>query len=117
MPATNKQGTQLLVDEWVLTEGRALALIRQDSVASIWRYLIEAQLPIMKSAHYGALTELDRALKAIGGDRAALIEQMTTQKIRFGDLFDAAGEPLGVMPTPAGWRATGERTRAGALKA
>lgn len=98
MPATNKVGTQLLVSPWVRADGQALALVRQEAVAEIWRNLIEAQLPLMKSAHYGALTELDRALTNIGGDRIDTLDFITRNKFRYADLFDASGRPMSRLP-------------------
>lgn len=107
MPAVNKVGTQLLVSPWVRADGQALALVRQEAVAEIWRNLIEAQLPHMKSAHYGQLTELDKALMAIGGDRIDTLDFITRSKLRYSDLFDADGRPVHQLPT----------VRAGAVKA
>lgn len=100
MPATNKVGTQLLVSRHIRARAQALALVRQESVAEVYRILIEAALPAMEATHFGPLKELDDALSRIGGERHAVLDLIGEQKIRFGDLFDEAGRPTGVMPAP-----------------
>src|SRR3954466_9702600 len=65
MPATNKTGTQLLLSPHVKTRGQALAVVRQEAVAEVWRILIEQALPGMESTHAGQLADLHEALDSM----------------------------------------------------
>ena len=90
MPATNKVGTQLLVSPHVRADVQALALVRQESVAEVYRVALEGGgLPKLKRDHAGALLALDALLTEIGPDRVAALEVITRMKIRTGDLQDA----------------------------
>lgn len=118
MPATNKVGTQLLVSPHIRARAQALALVRQESVAEVYRIALEgAGLQAMEQAHHAALRDLDEALVAIGGERVANLDFITQKKISYADLFDGDGRPLGHLPEVAGWRDTGARTRVDAIKA
>jgi hypothetical protein len=92
MPAQNKVGTQLLVSPHVKARGQALALVRQESVAEVWRVALEgAGLPGMEKSHAPMLVILNHALDEMGGDRVALLEEITRQKLAMRDLFDDEG--------------------------
>lgn len=102
MAASNKVGTQLLVSPNIKARGQALALVRQESTAEVWRAGIEAILPRLESRHSGALVELNNAFIAMGivteAQRVAALQAMIDQKIRFGDLFLSDGSPRTVFP-------------------
>jgi len=116
VPATNKVGTQLLVSPHIKARAQALALVRQEAVAEIYRIALEgAGLQSMEAAHHNALHHLDKALDAIGGDRVILLDTITRKKISYADLFDGeTGKPLGRLPEVKGWRGTGAPTRVAA---
>lgn len=101
MPATNKVGTQLLVSPHIRARAQALALVRQESVAEVWRRAVEGfGLPGMERANRAELAELDKALEAIGGDRVATLDYLTANKFSYGDLFYANGAPRKSLPAP-----------------
>lgn len=97
MPAVNKVGTQLLMSPHVRDKARALALVRQEAVAEVYRPILESGLERMY-ARTPMVTELEKALDRMGVDRSKALEAMLTQKIRFADLFEADGEPKSVFP-------------------
>lgn len=99
MPATNKVGTQLLVSPHIRARAQALALVRQESVAEVWRRAVEGfGLPGMERAHAAQLAELDEALRTLGGDRTEMLDRITRAKMTYGDLFDAKGRPRTKLP-------------------
>lgn len=102
MAASNKVGTQLLVSPSTKARGQALALVRQESTAEVWRAAIEAILPRLEGKHGGALQELTNAFAVMGivteAQRVAALQAMIDQKIRFGDLFLSDGSPRTVFP-------------------
>lgn len=99
MPATNKVGTQLLVSPHIRARAQALALVRQEAVAEVYRVALEgAGLASLESAHYAALQDLEKALTNIGGDRVDTLDFITRNKFRYADLFDASGRPMSRLP-------------------
>lgn len=105
MPATNKVGTQLLVSPHIRARAQALALVRQESVAEVYRIALEGGgLQSMEQAHHAALRDLELALDAIGGvgkDHTELIDQITRAKMSYGDLFGPNGEVRTKLPAYA----------------
>lgn len=105
MPATNKVGTQLLVSPHIRARAQALALVRQESVAEVYRIALEgAGLQAMEQAHHAALRDLTLVLDAIGGvgkDHTALLDQITRTKMTYGDLFTEDGRPRTDLPAYA----------------
>lgn len=97
-PQANKVGTQLLVSPHIKERGQALALVRQESVAEIWRIAVEAWLPQLETAHAGVLNQLYGVLDYQKVDRAKALQAMIEQKIRFGDLFLPDGSPRARFP-------------------
>lgn len=98
MPATNKVGTQLLVSPHVKVRGQALAVVRQEAVAEVWRILIEQALPGMERTHAGQLGELRKAFEHMGVDFERGIDAMLRHKIKYADLFEADGRPRDRFP-------------------
>ncbi len=96
--AVPKVGTQLLVPPEMRARVLELALIRQESAAEVSRRLIEMALPRLERAHASALTDLDAALRSLGGERRAQLEEITRRRLTFADLFDADGQPVTVLP-------------------
>jgi hypothetical protein len=97
MPATNKVGTQLLMSPHVRDKARALAIVRQEAVAEVYRPVLESGLERLY-AKTPVVFELEKALERMGVDYSKGLEAMLTQRIRFADLFDADGEPKSVFP-------------------
>lgn len=99
MPASKKVCTQLLVSPHVRARAQALALIRQESVAEIYRIALEGGgLTAMEAAHAGQIADLDAALASIGGDRIDTLDFITSNKFRYADLFDGDGRPMIKLP-------------------
>lgn len=97
---TKKVGTQLLVSPETRARGWALAIVRQESMAEIWRTLIEQAMPGMERAHADQLARLSLALDRMGVDRAEGIEAMVTDGIGYHDLFQKDGvTPRLTFPT------------------
>ena len=105
MPATNKVGTQLLVSPHIRARAQALALVRQESVAEVYRVALEgAGLQAMEAAHHAALSDLKIVLDAIDGigkDHTALLDQITRAKMSYADLFSEDGRPRTKLPAYA----------------
>lgn len=89
MPATNKVGTQLLVSPHIKQRAQALAVVRQESVAEVYRVALEGGgLPALERAHAGALQELTAALEHMKVNRGDALEIMLSSKIRLDDLYE-----------------------------
>jgi hypothetical protein len=102
VPASKKVGTQLLVSPHIRARAQKLALVRQESVAEIWRIALEGSgLSAMENAHHSQLREVDRALQAIGGDPVETLDFITRAKLGYGDLFDSEGRPIHQLPARA----------------
>jgi hypothetical protein len=97
-PAGNKEGLQLLLRPADKTRVQALALVRQDSQAEVLRRLVEQALPGMEKAEDGKLASLHAALNRMGVDVETGVRAMARQRIRYAELFDAAGAPLREFP-------------------
>lgn len=94
MPARNKVGTQLLVSPHIKARAQALALIRHESVAEIYRTALEgAGLPALESVHAVELDALEAALDAQKVDKVRALDAMTVQKLTYADLMLADGRP------------------------
>jgi hypothetical protein len=99
MPATNKVGTQLLVSPHIKARAQALALIRHETVAEVYRIALEGGgLPHMEAAHVNQLQELYAVLAGMGVDTVEALDIMTRQKMILGDLFLADGKPRARFP-------------------
>jgi hypothetical protein len=99
MPASNKVGTQLLLSPHVKTRGQALAVVRQESVAEIWRIAIEGGgLAQLEMAHTGALAHLQAAFDRQRVDKEGALQAMIDQRIRYADLFLPDGTPRSRFP-------------------
>lgn len=89
MPATKKVGTQLLVSPHVRADVQALALVRQESVAEVYRVALEGGgIPKLKKDHALALIDLDIFLAAIGGNRIEALDVITNKRVPYGMLGD-----------------------------
>lgn len=98
MPA-KKVGTQLLVSPHIRARGQALAVVRQESVAEVWRIALEGGgLPAMESAQAPQLAKLYDILDRMNVDREEALEAMTQQKMSVGDLLLADGTPRARFP-------------------
>jgi len=58
-------GTQLLVRSQVRDQARALAIVRQESVAEVWRAALIAALPALEKQYKRELAALHFALAAL----------------------------------------------------
>ncbi len=101
MAATNKVGTQLLVSPHIKARGQALAIVRGESTAEVWRAAVENALPRLERSHAGALTDLTEALAALGivtdAQRHTALQAMIDERIRYADLFQD-GAPRAEFP-------------------
>lgn len=99
MPAVNKVGTQLLVSPHIRARAQALALVRQETVANIYRVALEGGgLAHMERGHRAELEALNSVLDALPEDRMTLLDQIFAQKLNMRDLFDAEGWPITKLP-------------------
>lgn len=99
MPASNKVGTQLLVSPHLRDRARALAIIRQESVAEVWRAALEgAGLPGLEQDHEHELGWLGLAFAAMRVDRAWALEDMLSRRLRLADLRTPDGTPRRFYP-------------------
>lgn len=93
MPVTKKEarkGTQLLVDGDVLDEARAIAVVREVSVAEVWRDAIDLHLQSLENAEQ--LDKLDDWLGQLDVNRSKALEWMVKHGINFDVL--AADEKM-----------------------
>lgn len=84
MPVTKREarkGTQLLVDGEVLDEARAIAVVREVSVAEVWRDAID--LSGQSDGYADQLNRLDDWLEKLGVDRSRALEWMVKRGINF----------------------------------
>lgn len=94
-----KVGTQLLVSPHVRDRARALAIVRKEKVAEIYRVALEGGgLAELEGRHGPELTRLMSALTAMKVDRSEALAAMTEQRIRLDDLFTEAGSPKRKFP-------------------
>jgi hypothetical protein len=98
MPAVNKVQTQLLVSPHIRTRVQALAIVRQEAAAEVYRILIEAQLPAMERGHAEAIGELHRALTYQKVHFADALDTMISQKVKYEDLWLPDGSPRARFP-------------------
>lgn len=86
MSATNKVGTQLLVSPHTLDRGRALAIVRHERVAEVWRAALEqhglvglellhaVELSALEAKLAGQKEHRSNVLKAWAEDRSLVPE-------------------------------------------
>lgn len=87
----NKKGTQLLVSPHMLDRARALAIVRQESVAEVWRAALEGGgLDALEDQQSVTLTRLKTALEAMKVNYSEALEIMTKEKYRLADLYNAS---------------------------
>jgi hypothetical protein len=99
MPASNKVGTQLLVSPHIRARAQALAIVRHESVAEVYRIALEGGgLPHMEAAHRGQLERLTAILQGQGADEVDALDAMTRQKMIYSDLLLADGSPRSRFP-------------------
>ena len=101
MPAVNKVGTQLLVSPHVKTRAQALSVVRDETVAEVFRTALEgAGLTDLERRSAGALADLRIVLMGMAMPYEKGVAEMCEAKprIRFGELFDRKGEPLHRFP-------------------
>lgn len=99
MPASNKVGTQLLVSPHIKARAQALAIVRQETVAEVYRIALEGGgLPHMERAARAALDRLTAALAGQRVDELRALQAMIDQKIRMEDLFLPDGSPRARFP-------------------
>lgn len=89
MPASNKVGTQLLVSPFIRDTARGLALVRQESVAEIWRAALEPALE-KAAAETPVLTEIYQSIRpAID----AVVRDVTREYGSTAEVYREALEP------------------------
>jgi hypothetical protein len=77
VPATNKVGTQLLLSPNTRDRARALAIVRKERVAEIYRAALEgAGLKGLERQHARELEALDEAIAETNTDKAAVLTLM-----------------------------------------
>lgn len=92
MPATNKVGTQLLVSPHLRDRARALAIVRHERVAEVWRAAIEGKgLAGLERTHAEELSRLHAVLNQFGAldPKAASKEEMLEGSVRLGVRLEA----------------------------
>lgn len=100
MPATNKVSTQLLVSPHLRDRARALAIVRNESVAEVNRTALEGKgLQGLERQHAEELSTLHAKLNSIGvTDKSAALEIMLKEKIGIGHLdTDAVRERMAFL--------------------
>lgn len=83
MPENTKVGTQLLISPELRDRARALAIVRQESVAEVWRAALEGPgIPTLETRHAEALEELERKLagRAVTLSRSDALVKMLTSR-------------------------------------
>lgn len=94
-----KVGTQLLVSEHVRDRARALAIVRKEKVAEVYRVALEGGgLGELEGRHAEELSRLDLALSTMRVQRSAALAAMVEQRIRLDDLFGETGAPKRKFP-------------------
>jgi hypothetical protein len=84
----NKVGTQLLVSPHTKMRAGALALIRQESQAEMFRVLVEASLERFEGAHVVMLDKLHAKFRSAGVDAASAIDVMLKDRIKAHNLIE-----------------------------
>lgn len=98
MPTSNKVGTQLLVSPHMRDRARALAIVRRESVAEVYRVVLERYLAFLEGEHADDLHELHEALDKLGGDRSHALDEMVKKRMDFVRLAGAMN-----YPEPGDW--------------
>lgn len=104
MALTNKIETQLLVPPHIRTRAQALAVVRDETLAEVYRRALEgAGLPGLERAHAAQLHTLTVVLFGMGIPPEKGVGEMLAAKprIRYADLFmggDIYGTPLERFP-------------------
>jgi hypothetical protein len=93
-------GTQLLVPADVRDRARALAIVRKESVADVWRHAIEGGgLSMLEANSRELLNQLRRALDVMGvEDVSAALEKMILRRKNLDDLFTQEGNVRARFP-------------------
>lgn len=101
MPASNKVGTQLLVSPHLRDRARALAIIRHESVAEVWRAALEGPgLPGLEQQHADDLSSLHVALNVMKVEKNWALGDMLKRRLRVEELYLSDG-PMTDYPTDA----------------
>lgn len=84
MPATNKVGTQLLLSPNTRDRARALAIVRKERVAEVYRAALEGGgLRGLEKQHADALSdlhaEINASMRPDGGDKSEILAKMITR--------------------------------------
>ncbi len=101
MPATNKVGTQLLVSPHMRDRARALAVIRRESVAEIYRTVLDRYLNFMEQEHAAEISALYAEIDRRGLDRGRALEHLINKRINLilrSGQFGAGSWPEAVWP-------------------
>lgn len=99
MPAALKVGTQLLVSPHVRDRARALAIVRGEKVAEVYRVALEgAGLAELEMRHAEEIARLHAALNAMKVDKSMAIAAMTEHRMSVDDLYTEAGSPRRRFP-------------------
>jgi hypothetical protein len=92
----NKAGTQLLVSPHIKTRAQALAVVRDEAVAEIYRVALEGGgLQALERAHAEELDWLRSIFEGMGIDYPRAVNAMLANvpRIRYADLWTADGRP------------------------
>lgn len=102
MPAVNKVGTQLLVSPHTLDRARALAIVRHEQVAEIWRAALDdGGLNGLERQHAEGISRLHAALNVQKVDKTRAFAAMLRGKLRVEDLYVTDGSrPKRFFPVP-----------------
>lgn len=88
MPASNKVGTQLLVSPHLRDRARALAIVRHESVAEVWRAALEGPgLPGLEQQHADGLETLNTALRSMKMEKEWALSDMIKRRLWLSDLY------------------------------
>lgn len=78
----SKVGQQVLVSPHTKERVLALAIVRQEAQAEVWRWLVEKALPGLERTHAGLLEELREAFERMDVEPAAALRDMAAVKAR-----------------------------------
>lgn len=115
MPASNKVGTQLLVSRHLRDRARALAIVRRESVAEVYRAALERVFPELERAHAAELAVLYEAFSRLELDRSRALDDMIHKRLTHVRLSGVMGYPES-GEWPAWFGQQGQDARAGSTQ-
>lgn len=79
----NKVGTQLLMNTRSKERAQALAIVRGEAQAEMFRTLVDRALPLLEAEHADEINALLSRLRSIGADTGSAVDTLCKAKIHF----------------------------------